>query len=80
MIFVSIFTIAKFPLELKEEQKNNIYLNNIFQNGIKRIDFAYFMTPFGISYDYLDKEEKEVFKKLFISYENIKKFIINYQK
>ena len=52
-------------------------MNNIFQEGIKRVDFAYFMIPFGISHDYLDKEEKEVFKKLFISYENIKKFIIN---
>jgi len=80
VIFVSICALAKFPLELKEEQKDGKYLNIIFQKGIKRIDFSYFMTPFGISYDYLDKEEKEEFKKLFISYENVKKFTLNYQK
>jgi hypothetical protein len=79
-IFENICLLAKCPLELKEGQNNEKYLNNIFQKGIKRIDFPYFMTPFGISYDYLNKEEKEEFKKLFISYENVKKFTLNFQK
>ena len=80
VIFENICFMAKFPFELKEEERNDIFLNNIYQKGIKRVSFSIFMTPFGISYDYLDKEEKEDFKKLFISYENVKKFTLNYQK
>ena len=33
-----------------------------------------------MSYNYLNKEEKEEFKKLYMSYENIKTFTLNYQK
>jgi len=79
-LFYTIFENICLMAKLNEEKRDDKILNNIFQEGIKRVDFSIFMTPFGISYDYLNKEEKEEFKKLFISYENVKKFTLNYQK
>ena len=78
--FLNICAITCFPVDIKEEQRNEVYLNSLVQKKIKRFDFSYFMVSFGISYDYLDKEDKEEFRKLFISYENVKKFTLNYQK
>ena len=73
-------TILIFPNKLGKDQMNEEYMDKLVKMQIKRVDFTYFMTPFGISYNYLDKEEKEQFKSLFFSYDNIKEFTLKYQK
>lgn len=78
MYLGNICGLAWFPID--KENINEEYLNNIMKKYIKRVDFPYFMIPFGISYDYLDKEEKEEFRNLYFSYENVKSFTINYQQ
>ena len=80
MYFANMCVILSFPLDIDAIENKEIYLNNLLEKGRNRVDFSFFMNPLGISYDYLDKEEKEEIKNLYISYENVKNFTLNYQK
>jgi len=50
-------------------------MNNIFQEGIKRVDFAYFMIPFGISYITLIKKKKKSLETFFFLMKMLKNLL-----
>ena len=82
MFLVNMCYFLEFPFNLDGIENKEVYLNILLRKGknINKVDLDFFLKPAGISYNYLNKEEKEQFKKLYMSYENIKIFTLNYQK
>ena len=82
MFCTNMCTLIDFRINLEEIENKEVFLNNLIrkETNKNKVDFDTFLKPTGISYNYLNKEEKEQLKKLYITFENIKSFTLDYQK
>ena len=82
MFCAEMCAFIDYRINLEEIENKEVFVNNLIrkETNKNKVHFDLFLEPTGISYNYLNKEEKEQLKKLYITFENIKSFTLDYQK
>ena len=79
MFCAEMCAFIDYRINLEEIENKEVFVNNLIrkETNKNKVHFDLFLEPTGISYNYLNKEEKEQLKKLYITFENIKFICLN---